>query len=295
MLDPRPEQEPPARPRRRPTTAARSLAVSAAVLAIVAGARLAYSPAPGAPRADPVASPPTRSPVEDGLAATIRSLESMGSRSTHEKQWEAARWIAGRLVALGLETETRGYEHEGRSWPNVLASMRGTSLPEERVLVIAHLDSISPAKPGEAPGADDDGSGVAVLLDVARRLAGRSPARTIDFVVFSEEEQGRAGSRSFARAARASGARIEAVLNLDTLGYSASSGMDWAGLRAIGSTRAAAGALKTMLANRVRRLWDRRSELEVVGRPAHADLVRRVAARLGQEVRVRGVVKEDCG
>jgi Zn-dependent M28 family amino/carboxypeptidase len=232
------------------------------------------------------------------MATTIAALEAMGNRSAHEKQWEAARWIAKRFADLGLEVALPTYLHQSEEWPNVVAILEGKELRQEVVLAIAHLDSTAADAPARAPGADDDASGIAVLLELARRLQGRPLARTVEFVAFSNEEKGNAGSRAFARAARASDTRIAAVVNLDDLGYAGPSGAeDWKGLGEIGSLKLKLKALRILAANLARSMVVPRRGVQVVGRPANAALVRTVASRLRGDARlgVQEVVKEDCG
>jgi Zn-dependent M28 family amino/carboxypeptidase len=232
------------------------------------------------------------------VAATVAALEAMGNRSTHEKQWEAARWIAARFAELGLEVTRPTYQYRGKSWPNVVATLEGGARRGEVVLAIAHLDSTASDSPSVAPGADDDAGGVAVLLEVARRLRGRPLERTVELVVFSNEEEDAAGSRAFARAARASGTRIAAVVNFDVLGYAGPSpAADWEALTKIGSLKVKLKALGTMAANLARSLFAPRRAIRVAGRPGNAALVGAVAGQLEGDPRleVQRVVKEDCG
>jgi hypothetical protein len=112
-----------------------------------------------------------------------------------------------------------GYVVEGRTVRNLAAELPGASRPEEVVLVGAHYDSVD-----GSPGANDNASGVAALLEIARLLRETPPARTVRFVAFVNEEppffQTEAmGSRVHARAARGRGERIVAMLSLETLGY----------------------------------------------------------------------------
>ncbi len=87
-------------------------------------------------------------------------------------------------------------------------------------MVGAHYDSVI-----GSPGANDNGSGVAALLALARRLAGRQYPRTLRFVAFVNEEPpmfqaaGEMGSHIYASRCRANGDRIEAMLSLETIGY----------------------------------------------------------------------------
>ncbi len=96
---------------------------------------------------------------------------------------------------------------------NVVAEIRGRDLPNEIVIVGAHLDSWHPAT-----GAQDNGTGVATVLEVARAIKSlnRPPRRTIRFVLFGGEEEGLIGSTAYAKKHAADMASIDAVLISDT-------------------------------------------------------------------------------
>jgi len=112
---------------------------------------------------------------------------------------------------------------------NVIAELPGES--DELVLVTAHLDSTAVRTYGtgydpkihDAPGMDDDGSGVAAVLLIAEVMqqlfANRKPLRTIRFVLFNAEEQGLIGSERYARYLAESGKKIAAVFQMDMIGY----------------------------------------------------------------------------
>lgn len=104
-------------------------------------------------------------------------------------------------------------------WLNVEATKTGTAAPSEEVLLVGHFDSISQISTESAPGADDNGSGIAVIAEAARILADRSFEKTIRFVCFAGEEQGLYGSAAYAARADATGANIVGVLNLDSVGW----------------------------------------------------------------------------
>ena len=100
---------------------------------------------------------------------------------------------------------------------NIEVEVRGTG--EESIVVGAHYDSVA-----GAPGANDNGSGVAATLELARRLRGTAPARTLRFVFFVNEEppffQGMdMGSRRYAIRARERNERIAAMFSLETIGW----------------------------------------------------------------------------
>lgn len=87
------------------------------------------------------------------------------------------------------------------------------------VLICAHYDSISRSPRTLAPGADDNGSGVAVMLELARLFRAAALDRRLMFIGFSGEEQGLLGSTECARVAVEGGWAIEMVINLDMVGY----------------------------------------------------------------------------
>jgi Zn-dependent M28 family amino/carboxypeptidase len=134
------------------------------------------------------------------------------------------------LQAIGssaLTVSTHSFTHNGRSYSNVEAELAGNT--SELVLVTAHLDSTAASSPpynpaGDlAPGADDDGSGLAAVLAAAEVICDLAAAqkleRTIRFVLFNAEEHGLVGSQAYARDAQAAGAVIEAVNQMDMIGY----------------------------------------------------------------------------
>ena len=245
----------------------------------------------------PRESPPDVAARAAQLEQTLRALEAMGSRSTWEQQWRAAQWIAGRFAEAGLDTTVETYAHAGRSWPNVVARISGTPGSDGLVVVSSHLDSIAHGS-GTSPGADDNGSGVAVAIQVARDLADARPGRTVAFVVFSNEERGALGSRSFARAARAGGLAIEAVVNIDIVGFNRPSSVGL--LDAV--TAQASIRHKVKAAGRaVRNLavgWQEPGDNVVVaGRLANRDLAERVsgAMRSVRGLSVRVLADDGCG
>ena len=113
---------------------------------------------------------------------------------------------------------------------NVIAGLPGEG--DEVVLVTAHLDFdrgrhlrrlVDDPAVHDAPGVDDDGSGVAAVLLIAEFMrimfAGHKPARTLRFALFNAEEQGLIGSERYARAQASAGARIVAVFQMDMIAY----------------------------------------------------------------------------
>jgi hypothetical protein len=105
---------------------------------------------------------------------------------------------------------------------NVVAEKTGVLYPEQIYIICGHLDSTAgnPSQPETlAPGADDNGSGSAAVLEVARILSGYDLNYTLRFICFGAEEQGLCGSDVYAAAAAAGGDQILGVINLDMLLY----------------------------------------------------------------------------
>jgi leucyl aminopeptidase len=117
------------------------------------------------------------------------------------------------------------FNHAGWAQPSVIATIQGTTLPSEIVVMGAHLDSINRSGGTTAPGADDDASGVATLTEVLRvaMLKGYRPSRTVKLMAYAAEEAGLRGSREIASSHRSSGANVVGVLQLDMTNFKGSS------------------------------------------------------------------------
>ncbi|QWV93403.1 M28 family peptidase [Geomonas oryzisoli] len=131
---------------------------------------------------------------------------------------DAAQYVGDRLREYGLTVGEQSELVEGRTVVNLEGVLRGSRSPEEVVVIGAHYDSA----PG-TPGANDNATGVAALLELARRFAAVQPERTLRFVAFTNEEppyfQGKAmGSMIYARRCRERGENIVAMLSLETMG-----------------------------------------------------------------------------
>ncbi len=153
------------------------------------------------------------------LAAHVRALEGERHPVTSPERLEAAaQYMSRMLAALGLTPERRPFEFRGRGYDNVAAIHIGSAPDRPRVLIGAHYDSVR-----GTPGADDNASGVAGLLEAARVLSGIQLGATIEFVGFNLEELQtytyRVGSRRYAAAARLAGVRYAGTLVLEMLGY----------------------------------------------------------------------------
>lgn len=148
---------------------------------------------------------------------------------------EAANYIDHQLQEHGVTVTTQTFtrthiasdQDVGTVLTNVIGTLEGIAPPIDRgvVIVSAHYDSTASRTRGwtpetePAPGADDNATGVAAVLEAARLLSGRCLRHTVRLAAFAGEEQGLHGSRHYAEQARATGENIIAVVNVDMIGY----------------------------------------------------------------------------
>jgi hypothetical protein len=179
----------------------------------------------------------------DSLKAYINAMVSYGTRSTLSsttdkkrgigaaRQWvvqkfgEFAKSSGGRLTAF---VDTTTLPADGRridaavNLGNAMGVLKGTDTSDKRIYIISgHLDSrVSDVmnRTADAPGANDDGSGVAAVLECARIMSKHSFGPTIIFVAVSGEEQGLLGATYMAEKAKREGWNIDAILNNDIMG-----------------------------------------------------------------------------
>ncbi len=102
---------------------------------------------------------------------------------------------------------------------NVVAVKTGTLHPESFVILCAHYDSISETPYSLAPGADDNASGCAAVVEAARILKNIDTDFSVQFVLFAAEEQGMVGSEAYAAKLNQAGASVIGVINMDMIGY----------------------------------------------------------------------------
>src|SRR6185295_5436595 len=129
----------------------------------------------------------------------------------------AAEYLFDTYASFGYAPEYQWFDQAGAldgKTANVIATLRGTVNPELVYLVSSHFDSVD-----AGPGADDDGSGTAALLEAARLLAGHPLPATVVFASFTGEEGGLLGSREFVRRALAARMKVAGALNNDMIGW----------------------------------------------------------------------------
>ena len=163
--------------------------------------------------------------MSEGLEARLRRhvatlAGEIGERHVHRPQALAAAeaYIAGELASIGYRVRRQTCEAEGVPSSNLEIEIPGATAASEIVLAGAHYDTV----PG-SPGADDNASGVAGVIEIARQLVGARPQRTLRLVAFVNEEPpffyfGEMGSKVYAREARRRGDDICVMLSLEMLG-----------------------------------------------------------------------------
>jgi Zn-dependent M28 family amino/carboxypeptidase len=213
------------------------------IAAMCLSASLAQAQTATAPRDDHALLRQVVSEVsQDQLHSTIQHLVGFGTRHTMSDTRSsrrgigvARRWVASQFQAISrqcggcLQIETPAQSFTGDRLPtatevmDVLAIQRGTSDPDRVIVISGHLDSrvTDPMNAtSDAPGANDDGSGSAAVIEAARVLSKHRFAATLVFAVLSGEEQGLYGGKVLADYARAHNWRVEADLNNDIVGNS---------------------------------------------------------------------------
>ncbi|MEK7324827.1 MAG: M28 family peptidase, partial [Chloroflexota bacterium] len=172
--------------------------------------------------ANRLAGPWNEGAVRVELAALVRTLAvTIGPRSYKDPANlnAAADFISQRLESFGYEVTAQPYQAGELAVRNILAERRGTEQPDRVIVVGAHYDSVA-----GSPGADDNASGVAVLLELARLHAETRFRKTVRFVAFTLEEppffrSWHMGSRVYARALKERDEQIESMLCLESVGY----------------------------------------------------------------------------
>ncbi len=185
---------------------------------------------------------------KDKIEQYVRKLVSFHTRHNMSEQNDPARgigaawsWIKSELekniASSGgrLEVKFDDYSVGGEgqriakeiNLKNVIATLKGTDPADDRILIVsAHLDSRAAAdsdNTGYAPGADDDGSGVAAIIEMVRIMSLRKFPATIVFMALSGEEHGLYGAKHMASRARQEKWNIIAMMNNDMIGNSGSS------------------------------------------------------------------------
>ena len=160
--------------------------------------------------------------LEQELRAHVHTLaRQIGERNLfqYDKFLLAAEYIRDTFEAAGYDVHRQEFEVSGKICENIEAEVRGTDRPEDILVIGAHYDSVK-----GSPGANDNGTGVASMLALARQFAISPTSRTLRFVAFANEEPPffqtkDMGSRVYARRSRQRNENIILMFSLETIGY----------------------------------------------------------------------------
>jgi Zn-dependent M28 family amino/carboxypeptidase len=160
--------------------------------------------------------------LEQELQTCVQQLAGkIGERNLfrYKQLVAAADYIRATLTSSGYEVRRQTYDVSGQASENIEAELRGADKPDDIVLIGAHYDSVQ-----GSPGANDNASGVAAMLALARAFSRTKPVCTLRFVAFTNEEppffqSGYMGSRLYAQRSRARSENITLMLSLETIGY----------------------------------------------------------------------------
>ena len=233
-----------------------SVAIAAAGASAAAPLVSATNASAAGPSGDfPAAPPPTAQPPDAALVAllqeidpkrieaTVRALVSFGTRHTLSSQTDpqrgigaAAQWLFEQYQQVAatsgghMTVEKQSYVQQPASRipvpttiTNIVATLQGSADPNRTYVVSGHYDSrVTDVlnSTDDAPGADDDASGVAVALEVARVMATRRTEATILFAAVAGEEQGLYGSTHFAQLLKAANVDVQGMFTNDIVGSS---------------------------------------------------------------------------
>jgi Peptidase family M28 len=177
------------------------------------------------------------------IEATVQRLVQFGTRHTSSSQTDPVRgigaataWVLGQMQAIAA-TSSGAMTVQKQSFvqpvssripvpttiTNVIATLRGTASSQRCYVVTGHLDSrVTDVLnfTSDAPGADDDASGVALVLELARLFATRQFPGTLVFATVAGEEQGLYGSAYMAQQLKAAGADVQGMFSNDIVGAS---------------------------------------------------------------------------
>jgi hypothetical protein len=160
--------------------------------------------------------------IDEGLISKyIQKLQDFKTRNSYrpDKCFTVSEYIYSIFQNNELNTSYDPFSYAGWNMRNVIGEKPGASTSSNIYIVCAHYDSVSGFALVNAPGADDNGSGVAAVLAAAEVLSDYEFNYTIRFIAFSGEEQGMRGSSHYATNCKAIGENISGVINLDMIAY----------------------------------------------------------------------------
>jgi hypothetical protein len=173
---------------------------------------------PSTPAVDPTALANTVSQSE--LTGSIQGLEALQTRFTMGPGDDMAKdYLVARFAGMGLTAELDPFPVANETANNIIVKHPGVENPEIVWIFSAHYDSISDTPTTNAPGADDNASGVSAVLEAARVMTPHSFKHSIWFVLTAAEEQGSMGSKHMVTWLPTAGVQVKGVIAPDMIGY----------------------------------------------------------------------------
>ena len=168
----------------------------------------------------------------DSVRAYIQRLQDFQTRySNTDSFWAAADWVTEKFQSWGYDSISA---QQFNIWNihscNIIATRVGDVYPDRVIVIGGHFDSVvyDGGNPNVfAPGADDNGSGTAFTLEIARVLASTPLKKTVKFITFGAEEQGLFGSEAYVQDALQRHENIELMINADMIGNVADSYLNY--------------------------------------------------------------------
>jgi hypothetical protein len=234
---------------------------------------------------------------QENIYKTVEELQNFETRYSWEKQDEVANYLFKKFQEYDIPVELDEYYFRNKKLKNVIATIHGKRKPEDIYMVIAHFDSISKQPEISAPGADDNASGTAAVLEIARILKDVQLGSSIQFGIFSNEEQGRLGSKHFAKKARKEGLRIKGCINLDVIGYNGA-------IRSLSQEASKRSDLMGIAKLKFRTVRNQILEylqpsgiVIIAGRPENEGLVKVASSFFNRysNIGIKEIVEKDCG
>ncbi len=166
---------------------------------------------------------------EENIKNHIQVLENYGTRKHNtQKAQDAAndlktKWESWITASGRSDISVRLFDHTGTPMPSVILTIDGATEPDDYVIVGGHLDSTSWSS--QAPGADDDASGIATISEMIRVLleSNFKPSKTVEFMAFAAEEIGLVGSNEIAEEYASENKNVLAFVQFDMTNYKGSS------------------------------------------------------------------------
>lgn len=160
--------------------------------------------------------------LHQALEQDIKILaDDIGERNLYQYKslCDSADFLEASFNKAGYQVVRQEYKISNKTCSNLAVEIPGSQRPGEIIVIGAHYDTVI-----DSPGANDNGTGVAAMLALARSFAGKKPVRTLRFVAFVNEEppffqSSQMGSYQYARRCRKQNEDIVAMLSLETIGY----------------------------------------------------------------------------